>query len=111
MKIAIPVEEKNIEANVSTFFGRTKYFAIYTIETKGIEYIENEGKNASGGAGIKSAQTIIDKKVDILITTKLGENAIETLKEGKIDIYEAKDISVENNIKCLLKKELNKIEA
>ena len=109
MKIAIPVEEKNIEANVSTFFGRTAYFAIYTIETKGIEYIENKGKNVSGGAGIKSAQCVIDEGAQILITTKLGENAIETLKEGNIEIFEAKDISVEENIKSLLKKELKRL--
>lgn len=34
MKIAIPVDEKNLETNVCVSLGRAPYFLIYDTETK-----------------------------------------------------------------------------
>lgn len=42
MKIAIPVNEKSVEVNVSENFGRAEYFLIYDIESKEKEYIDNK---------------------------------------------------------------------
>jgi len=105
MKIAIPVNEKGLKASVSTNFGRATYFLIYDSETKQETYIENPGRNASGGAGPKAAQVVMDAGADHLITPRLGENAANAF--AKTEIYEAHAGSVEQHIEDLIGGNLN----
>jgi len=80
MKIAIPVEDKSIQNNVSLSFGRSPYFLIYDSETKESTYLDNSAAANTGGAGIKAAQIIVDSNVNILITPRCGQNASDVLK-------------------------------
>lgn len=98
MKIAIPVDDKNMETNVYQSFGRTPYFLIYDTETKESVFIDNSAAASQGGAGIKAAQTIVDNKVSAIITPRCGENAAEVIKSADIKIYKTKDTSIRNNI-------------
>lgn len=98
MKIAIPVDDKNMETNVCQSFGRTPYFLIYDTETKESVFIDNSAAASQGGAGIKAAQTIVDNKVSAIITPRCGENAAEVIKSADIKIYKTKDTSIRNNI-------------
>lgn len=98
MKIAIPVDDKNMETNVCQSFGRTPYFLIYDTETKESVFIDNSAAASQGGAGIKAAQTIVDSKVSAIITPRCGENAAEVIKSADIKIYKTKDTSIRNNI-------------
>lgn len=98
MKIAIPVDDKNMETNVYQSFGRTPYFLIYDTETKESVFVDNSAAASQGGAGIKAAQTIVDNKVSAIITPRCGENAAEVIKSADIKIYKTKDTSVRNNI-------------
>lgn len=98
MKIAIPVDDKNMETNVYQSFGRTPYFLIYDTETKESVFIDNSAAASQGGAGIKAAQTIVDNKVSAIITPRCGENAAEVIKSADIKIYKTKDTSARNNI-------------
>lgn len=98
MKIAIPVDDKNMETNVCQSFGRTPYFLIYDTETKESVFVDNSAAASQGGAGIKAAQTIVDNKVSAIITPRCGENAAEVIKSADIKIYKTKDTSVRNNI-------------
>lgn len=98
MKIAIPVDDKNMETNVYQSFGRTPYFLIYDTETKESVFIDNSAAASQGGAGIKAAQTIVDSKVSAIITPRCGENAAEVIKSADIKIYKTKDTSIRNNI-------------
>ena len=109
MKIAIPVNEKNLDTIIAEKFGRCKYFLVYNTENNSNEYILNEGFNANGGAGIKAAQTIIDSKVDSLISYQLGENAIDLLKSVNISVFKPKNNLVQENLASLLNNELEKL--
>ena len=73
MKIAIPVDEKSLESNVCASFGRAPYFLIYDIDTKESVFLENSATASTGGAGVKAAQMIADKKANILLAPRLGE--------------------------------------
>lgn len=110
MKIAIPVEEKNINAGVCPSFGRTPYFLIYDAETKKEEYLENTAANSSGGAGIKAGQFVADSKADAVITPRCGQNAADVMLEAKIKIYKSENISAKENIEKLLKNDLNELD-
>ena len=98
MKIAIPVENKTLEANVSTVFGRANYFLIYDTKRKESVFVDNLAQSSAGGAGIKAAQTVVDQKVNALLTPRLGENAADILEAAGIKIYQAINASARKNI-------------
>lgn len=98
MKIAIPVDEKDIGTNVCISFGRTPYFLIYDTETKESTFLDNSAAESTGGAGIKAAQTIVDNKADALLTPRCGENAAGVLKAADIKIFKTTSVLVKNNI-------------
>lgn len=101
MKIAIPVNEKTTESGVCNSFGRTPYFLIYDTGTKEGVYLENSGASSQGGAGIRAAQTVVDSKVDVLLTPRCGENAAEVIKGANIKIYKTINDSIKYNIASL----------
>ncbi len=102
MKIAIPVDEKRMDSNICLSFGRTPYFLIYDTETKESVFMDNKAAASTGGAGIKAAQTIVDKEVDVLLTLRCGENAAGVLKTADIEIYKTTDGPAKDNIDSFL---------
>jgi len=102
MKIAIPVDEKNIDAKVASSFGRATYFLIYDVTSKSESFVENEALQSKGGAGIKAAQTIVDSGAGILLTPRLGENAADVVQGAEIKIYKTTDGSAKENINAFI---------
>ena len=88
MKVAVSAVDKNLDAQVDSHFGRAAFYLIVESESMTFEYIANPNVNARGGAGIQSAQLVIDKGVRSLLTGKCGPNAFEVLKTAGINIYE-----------------------
>lgn len=110
MRIAIPADKKDIGTNVCTSFGRTPYFFIYDTETKESLFIDNSAAASTGGAGIKAAQTIVDNKVNALLTPRCGENAAEVLNAADIKIYKTTSASVKDNIDAFVDGKLSLLE-
>ncbi len=98
MKIAIPVEDKNIETKVCPSFGRTPYYLIYNTDTKESVFIDNSVAASQGGAGVKAAQMIEDSQVSALLTPRCGENAAEVIHAADIKIYKTIAPSALENI-------------
>ena len=97
MKLAIPVDEKNINSEVCISFGRTPYFLIYDTESGAEEYLDNSAIAASAGAGIKASQTIVDAEAEVLLTPRCGENAAEVLEAGEVKMYRTfKGLAIDN---------------
>ncbi|MFA9424019.1 MAG: NifB/NifX family molybdenum-iron cluster-binding protein [Sedimentibacter sp.] len=101
MKIAMPVDENNMESNICISFGRTPYFLIYDTELNESEFMINSAAESQGGAGIKAAQLIVDKHADALITPRCGENAADVLKTANVKIYKSMNDSIKDNIENL----------
>lgn len=110
MKLAIPVNDKSIEASVSDTFGRTSYFLIYDTVTHESAFVDNSAVNSQGGAGIKAAQVVVDYKVEALLTPQCGENAAKVLQSSKIKIYKTQYILAKDNIAAFDKGELSLIK-
>lgn len=102
MKIAVPVDEKDLKSKVCVSFGRTPYFLIYNTETKESVFLENSATASTGGAGIKAAQTIVDNGVSALLTPRCGENAADVLKAADIKIYKTKSVAINDNIEAFI---------
>lgn len=98
MKISIPVDEKDMGTNVCVSFGRAPYFLVYNTETKESTFLNNSAAASTGGAGIKAAQTIVDNKVNALLTPRCGENAADVLKAADIKIFKTTNASAKDNI-------------
>lgn len=100
MKVAIPVNEKNIDSKICISFGRTPYYAIYDTLTKEIVYLDNTAAESSSGAGIKAAQILIDNHVEVIISPRYGENAALIINNAKIKSYKNICGSIMDNIKA-----------
>lgn len=101
MIVAIPVDKKSMDGNVSDHFGRTEFFLVFNTETDQASFIDNDAMNAQGGAGIKAAQVLVDNNIDTLISPRLGQNAFEVINGADITIYESNGNLIDENIKAL----------
>jgi predicted Fe-Mo cluster-binding NifX family protein len=106
MKIAISSTGKTIDNPIDTRFGRCEYFQIYDTESENVSILENKGHVATGGAGIASAQQIIDKEIDVIITGSLGPNAFELIDKAGIKACKCHGISVKSALEKYNKGEL-----
>jgi predicted Fe-Mo cluster-binding NifX family protein len=110
MKIAIPVNDQHLDSTVCLSFGRAPYFLVYDTESMESTFLKNEAATSQGGAGIKAAQTIVDSKVNVLLTPRCGENAAEVIKAAEINIYKTIDKSLIENIEAFSAGELSLLD-
>lgn len=102
MKIAIPVNTKFNDREISTTFGRAPSFMIYDNNDKSMKFIDNaQNLNAVQGAGIQSAQNIIKEDVNSLITFHCGPKAFKVLKAAGITIYQATSNNITLSLELL----------
>ena len=96
MNIAVTaVDNAGLEAKLDSRFGRAAYFAIVDTSDDSVEFIKNDAKNASSGAGVQAAQTVADADVDVLISGNIGPKAFDGLNRTDMEIYSAPEESIE----------------
>ncbi|NLY74994.1 MAG: dinitrogenase iron-molybdenum cofactor biosynthesis protein [Firmicutes bacterium] len=110
MKIAISATGNTLDGALDQRFGRAAFFLIVDPDTSQFEVINNEAAGAAGGAGITSAQTIVDKGVKAVITGNVGPNAMKVLNAAEIAVYRGVSASVRANIEKFKKRTLEKID-
>lgn len=101
MKIAVPMNEQDVESAVCPSFGRAPYFLCYNTDTDESQWIDNSAAQSSGGAGIAAAQLLADSGADALITPRCGENAEKVLRGAEIAVYRSIDAAAKENIEAL----------
>ena len=113
MKIAIPALEKNLDSAIAPTFGRTPGFMI--IELKGnqiqsYDYMPNPGASSWRGAGIASAQAVVNAGVNIVIAQSIGPNSFDILTSSNIKIYRSTG-TIKDAIDRFLSGSLTKVTA
>jgi predicted Fe-Mo cluster-binding NifX family protein len=86
MKIVVTCESDNMSSSIDPRFGRSRYFAIIDTESRKCSFIENPNHSEMSGAGIKTAQMIVDSGAQMIITGRVGPKAKNVLDMAKIDI-------------------------
>jgi predicted Fe-Mo cluster-binding NifX family protein len=86
VKIAISATAPGLDAEVDPRFGRCQYFIIVDPQTMQFETLDNSNAMASGGAGIRTAQMIAGKGVEVVLTGNYGPNAYQTLSAAGIQV-------------------------
>lgn len=110
MKIALPIQTSENNQFIGSSFGRTAQFMIFDSVTKQTVIIENTAMGLQGGAGIRAAQILIDRQIDVLITPQCGENAEVLLKKANISLYRSNGNIIAENIELFLQNKLNPLD-
>ncbi|MGM0370864.1 MAG: NifB/NifX family molybdenum-iron cluster-binding protein, partial [Bacillota bacterium] len=105
------VDDKGFKTKLDARFGRASYFAVVDTENDNLEFIANGAKNASSGAGVQAAQTVADAGVDVLISGNIGPKAFDGLQRTDLEIYSAKEESIEQVIKDYQANNLTKLDS
>lgn len=89
MKIAVSATGGDPGSQIDPRFGRARWFIIFDTETG--EHVALDNSSASGaqsGAGIASAQSVMDAGAETVLTGRCGPKAGRTLAEGGVRIVE-----------------------
>lgn len=110
MKIALSSSGNNLDSTLDLRFGRCPYFIIYDLENDEFKAVVTRGKDSSGGAGIATAQQLIDESVDAVISSNIGPNAYELLSSSNIKMYKGNSIPCKLLIEAYKNGELKEIK-
>ncbi|MFI4910478.1 MAG: NifB/NifX family molybdenum-iron cluster-binding protein [Sedimentisphaeraceae bacterium JB056] len=110
--IAICCLEDNEHVMISERLGRSPWIAIYSQEDRSWRFWENtQNLNAPQGAGIQTAQNIINAGAQVLITRNAGPKAMRVLQQTDIEIFEAPSgTNITECINLYEKNELKQLE-
>lgn len=110
MKIAITLKENaGIDSMVSPIFGRCPYYMFIDPDTKEFTIEENTAVNESGGAGIKAAQFMVDRKASAVISGDVGPKAASVLLSEGIAIYQHQGKTAADTLEAYLEKRLEQL--
>ena len=84
-RICITSQGDSLDSLVDPRFGRCQYFIKVDLETLKFEAILNPNIESSGGAGIQSAQLIVDSGVSAVLSGNIGHNAFKVLKAAGLN--------------------------
>lgn len=86
MKICVTSSGQSLDDLRDPRFGRCRYLIIADTDSAEFEAIQNSAISAGGGAGIKVAQLVANKGVEVVLTGQVGPNAYNTLSAADIKI-------------------------
>ncbi len=113
----IPVKDINdINSRVHGHFGRAPYFIILKMgeedEIEIEDFYSNPFLDAKKHIGVKVIKAVIDYKLDVLFTNRIGEISFHMLKDNFVDIYQIEaDTTVKDVIERYRRGELKTITA
>jgi predicted Fe-Mo cluster-binding NifX family protein len=88
MKIAVTAQNPGWTELLDTRFGRAACFVIVDGETKEWQAVENrQNRQATQGAGIQAARTIIDQGAEVLISGNVGPKAFRVLQAASVRMF------------------------
>ena len=86
MKAAISATGPELESAVDPRFGRCAYIIFYDTDSDDWEAMPNANRNASGGAGIRTAQAVVDRGSQVVVTGNIGPNAMQVFA-AQVEVY------------------------
>jgi predicted Fe-Mo cluster-binding NifX family protein len=106
MRFCITAQGNDLNAAVDPRFGRCRYFWIIDTVSDKQEILENLNSQNSGGAGIQSAQLMVSKGVEAVLTGSVGPNASQVLNPAGIKIHTGVTGKVTEAIHCFKNSDL-----
>ncbi len=108
--IAVASVDGSFEGAVGQRFGRCKKLVVYNSENGSFEVMDNQkNMGTAQGAGIQTAQAVIDLGANAVISGHFGPQAFEALHSAGIDVYSVSDINVDEALRRLQQGELDRL--
>ncbi|MBN2081630.1 NifB/NifX family molybdenum-iron cluster-binding protein [bacterium] len=100
MLIAISATDRGLGATVDPRFGRARMFALVDSDTpEEVRMLDNVGNSDQlSGAGISTAQAVVDAGAKVVISGRVGPKALDVLSAAGLEIYTGADGSVSDAI-------------
>ena len=105
MIIALTAKENNLFSQIDPRFGRCRHVVFYNTDSGNYEVVSNPNIDSETGAGIQTAQLVIDRKARVLITGFCGPNADKALVNAGIRIIVNTSGSVQDAVGSFLIRE------
>lgn len=87
MLIAVMSEGLEPSSLVAEKFARAPFIIYYNVETASFESIRNPYSSLFGGAGIQTAQLIIERNTNAVIVIDIGLNPFRLLRSANVKVY------------------------
>ena len=111
MKLVIPCQLKNENAEIDSRFGRANYFLLVDTESDERNFIDNvQNLQSPSGAGIQSAQIVVNAGADAVLTGHCGPKAFRALCAAGIAVYTNVTGSVDDAVNDFKQGNLKKAE-
>ncbi|MFH0965684.1 MAG: NifB/NifX family molybdenum-iron cluster-binding protein [Planctomycetota bacterium] len=95
MKIAVSSQGPHLSSGVDARFGRAPWFIVIDADTGAFETVRNEQNvQAAQGAGIQSAQLVVNHGAQAVLTGHCGPKAFRVLKAAGVRVYLGLDATV-----------------
>lgn len=112
MKIFVTAQQPTYDSEVDPRFGRARYFMVYDDTTDSWSQVDNvQNLQAAQGAGIQAASNVVNKGCNVLISGHCGPKAFSVLSRSGISIYTISSGTVKNAVELLKEGKLQKIES
>lgn len=112
-KLVIPIQNRDgLNSKIVDHFGRANHFMFITLEENRMQshYIkDNPHRTRKVRAGLFAAHEIAKDKVDVLITSQIGEISFHSLRGHLVDIYLTKGRVVKDAIDDFVNKKLERL--
>jgi predicted DNA-binding protein (UPF0251 family)/predicted Fe-Mo cluster-binding NifX family protein len=110
MKIAVTSMDGTLEGSVDERFGRCKKLVVYDPQTRTVEVVDNKANmGAAQGAGIQTAQNVVNSGAGTVISGHFGPKAFQVLKAAGVEIYQAANVTVSEALKRFEQGQLGKL--
>ncbi|MCK4714466.1 MAG: NifB/NifX family molybdenum-iron cluster-binding protein [Candidatus Aenigmarchaeota archaeon] len=112
MKIFVSAYKNDMESEVCPTFGRAPLFLVVELEDGNVNKVtevKNTNTNVARGAGISTAQLVVNGGCKVLITGNVGPNAFSMLDESGVKIFRAFGMKIKDAIKSHMENGLDEI--
>jgi predicted Fe-Mo cluster-binding NifX family protein len=110
MKIAVASIDGSLEGKVDERFGRCRKLVICDPETNTVDVLDNNtSMGLAQGAGIQTAQNVLNSGVKAVISGHFGPKAFQVLRIGGIEAYSAMNMTVKEALAQFQEGKLTKL--
>lgn len=102
MRIVVTSNGTDLDAQASPVFGRCPYLIFVDTEDMAFEATENPALASPGGAGIQTAQYIIEKGAQAVVSGNVGPNAFRVFQSADIPVYLLESGTVRNAVEAFM---------
>jgi predicted Fe-Mo cluster-binding NifX family protein len=85
--IAVTAASGSLDDPVDPRFGRAPYILLVDPRTMAAEVLTNPGRDAAGGAGVRTADFLASHRVDAVVAGEFGPRALDALSATGIPIH------------------------